>query len=387
MNFLKITNKGLICAEDLMLIGSSSKREQTGKIGMFGSGWKYALSWLIRNDLTPTIYSGQYHLKIGSNVKLHRDTPVQVITVDGQETSLTTQMGPKWTGWMAIREILSNAIDEGGHTITTVWAPEFKGEQDKTVVYIPMNGELSDVMLKFDAYFAFYRKESYVTPVARIFFKTEQSNFNIYRKGIRCFDTSNKTGTDFDFTDININEDRLTNETHINNEIRKVFECPLPTNIFERLLKEGKPEWLPYDINEYCMANIKALLQSGCNFTTPAITRLMGTLFSTPNTLTISDTWYKHLNDLGLVKAPFENFGGTKYNFIRTDAKSVDGLKYCLKGWNLDLKVLSGKTETDCFYENGTVYVKDDTLLTDKQLVGAMFYGMGREEIASLVRD
>ena len=171
MNYLKISNKGLICPEDLMLIGSSTKREQSDKIGMFGSGWKYSLAWLLRNDCKPIIFSGKNQIEVDFAVKMHRTNAVNIITVDGKETSLTTEMGPKWTGWMAIREVLSNAIDEGDHSITTAWMPEFKGFEDTTTIYIPMSSELSDVMLKFDSYFSFYRKESYSNEDCRMLVK------------------------------------------------------------------------------------------------------------------------------------------------------------------------------------------------------------------------
>lgn len=171
MNYLRISNDGLICPEDLILIGSSTKREQTDKIGMFGSGWKYALSWLLRNDCQPKIFSGNSEIVIDINIKLHRNNPVNVITVNGQESSLTTQMGPKWTGWMALREVISNAIDEGGNTLNTVWNPEFAGVEGQTVIYIPMNAELSEVMMKYDMYFSFNRKANYEFEYGRIFVK------------------------------------------------------------------------------------------------------------------------------------------------------------------------------------------------------------------------
>ena len=154
-NYLVISNNGLIEKEDLFLIGSSTKRNQSGKIGMFGSGWKYALSWLIRNDVSPKIFSGLKEIKVDYTVVLHRDNPVKVITVDGEKTSITTSMGPKWNGWMALREIVSNAIDEGGFNMTTILNPKELNNLDEnsTVIYIPINFELSEVLRNFNNYF------------------------------------------------------------------------------------------------------------------------------------------------------------------------------------------------------------------------------------------
>lgn len=385
MNYLRITNKGLICPEDLTLIGSSTKRDAVGKIGMFGSGWKYALAWLLRNDATPHIFSADEEIVIDFNVKMHRTNAVNVITVNGIETSLTTEMGPKWTGWMAIREVLSNAIDEGEHTITTAWLPEFKGVSDQTVVYIPMNGELSDVMLKFDSYFAFYRKHSWQNERVRIFFKSEESNLNVYRKGIRCYDTSTRSKTDFDFNEINISEDRLTSDSAINAEITNLLKAGVPTNILKRILLEERLSWLPGDANEAITANLIELANDGEKFTTHELKKIAGMLFSDPNALMIPAAWFKKLQDLGFVKSPFDNIGG-KQPFIRTDAKDTSGFAYQLSAFNIKMPIHSGKCESNIFFDNGALYVKDDTVLGDKDLVGEMFYCMSRSEIVGLLK-
>jgi len=384
MNYLKITNHGLICVEDLTLIGSSTKREQTGKIGMFGSGWKYALAWLLRNGSSPVILSGNDKIEVDFTVKMHRTNPVNIITINGAETSLTTEMGPKWTGWMAVREILSNAIDEGGHTITTEWLPQFKGIENETVVYIPMNGELSEVMLKFDSYFAFYRKESWKNDKVRLFFKTEESNLNIYRKGIRCFDTTSRTKVDFDFNDIFISEDRLTSVGYIQMAIRDIIRAGIPTSIFLRLLREENMSWLPETTNAPIIESLTELVNEGHKFTTPTLQKLGGMLFSAPDALVIPADWYKKLQDLGLVKSPFENIGGME-PFIRTGAKNVEGISYHLSSLNIKYPVISGKCESDAFVNNGTIYVKDDTIMDDKSLAAEALYKMGRHDFISLM--
>lgn len=48
--YLKIENEGTVPVEAFTLIGASSKRDDSSKIGMFGSGNKYALAYLLRNN-------------------------------------------------------------------------------------------------------------------------------------------------------------------------------------------------------------------------------------------------------------------------------------------------------------------------------------------------
>lgn len=307
MNYLRITNQGLICPEDLTLIGSSTKRD-----------------------------------------------------------------------------VLSNAIDEGEHSITTAWLPEFKGVAGQTIVYIPMNGELSDVMLKFDSYFAFYRKHSWENENVRIFFKTEESQLNIYRKGIRCYDTVSRSKTDFDFNDISISEDRLTNESAINGEIARVVSKGTPTNILKRLLAEERISWFPADANDKIMENLMELIEDGEVFTTKDLKKIGGMLFTNPNSITIPSAWFKKLQDLGLIKSPFESMS-RKQPFIRTDEKNLNGLAYQLSNFNIKMPMYSGKCESDLFYDEGSVYVKDNTTLNDKELVGELFYNMSRHEIVQLL--
>lgn len=386
MNWLRITNNGLICPEDLMLIGSSTKREQTGKIGMFGSGWKYALAWLIRNDCKPIIYSGTEQIDIDFVVKMHRSNIVNVITVNGAETSLTTEMGPKWTGWMALREVISNAIDEGGYSITTNWLPQFSGVDDQTVVYIPMNGELSEVMLKYDSYFAFNRKEAFKNDFGRIFVKQEPSTLNVYRRGIRCYETKHTSCIDVDFAEIDINEDRLAQSYTIGYRMHDIIEDGIPTSLFKKILEEERTEWLPqYSMNDKIFENIKELIESGHNFTTETLKKLGGMLFSMPGALTIPASWYKKLQDLGMVVSPFEVLDADE-QFIRTDAKDLSGTEYHLKGLGFTIELRSGKCESEVFFKNGIGYVKDNTKLDDKAIAAHIIRRMDVNYLVSLMQ-
>lgn len=386
MNYLRISNAGLICAEDLTLIGSSTKREQQGKIGMFGSGWKYALAWLLRNECTPTIFAGEKQIVIDTKIKLHRDNPVSVITVDDLETSLTTEMGPKWSGWMALREVISNAIDEGNHTISTNWSPQMKGIDNETVIYIPMNGELSEVMMKYDKYFAFNRKENYTTKYGRVFLKKEPSEQNIYRRGIRCYDTTNKSMLDFDFNNIDINEDRLCASYNITHEVRKMISEVEDTGLLKLLLTDCEIDCQPWSMNENILERIKELINAGENFTTSTIAKLGGMFFVGENPIFIRVEWYSKLQDLGLVKNPFEMFGDDEA-FMRTDAKKLDGVKYFLDGLGIDISLQSGKTDrSQVLFKNGIGFVRDDTKHSDKELASMILGKMKSDDFINYLK-
>lgn len=372
MNYLKIKNDGLICAEDLMLIGSSTKRDQVGKIGFFGSGWKFALSWLLRNDCKPTIFSGNEKIEVDFLVKMHRDNAVRVITVNGQETSLTTEMGPKWTGWMALREIISNARDEGGDTIESAYNPIMSGEENKTVIYIPLNSELGEVMLKFDNYFAFNRIANYNFTSGRVFVKKEESKLNIYRKGIRCYDTPSESLLDFDLYDVSIDENRLATFWDIGKKIQLIVEENRDSILLKKIIEEEQGHFMPDDKpNENIMIALRGLIDSGETFTTSNIKNLTGSLFASAKALSIPQKWYDHLRDMKLIKSAFQFLAGN-IQFMRTDEKDLKGVEYYLAEYNVKMELQSGSCNKEAIFSNGIGYVKADTVLSDKEIAAKL---------------
>mgnify|MGYP000651360957 CR=1 FL=1 len=87
MKYLRISNKGIINVEALTLLGASTKRGLNGKIGMFGSGNKYALAFLLRNGFEVSIYAGNEKIEIGTEKAQFRDNDFEVITISMDRTA------------------------------------------------------------------------------------------------------------------------------------------------------------------------------------------------------------------------------------------------------------------------------------------------------------
>jgi len=91
-----------------LFLGVSVKRG--GSIGRFGTGLKYAIAWLLRN---------QHEVLINSTPITTRQEEVRgklfdLVYFGDQPAGFTTDLGPDWEGWMAFRELYANALDEGG---------------------------------------------------------------------------------------------------------------------------------------------------------------------------------------------------------------------------------------------------------------------------------
>src|SRR5690606_15504897 len=176
------------------------------KIGMCGSGNKHALAYFVRNGIGVNIFSGENEIQNGTIKKVFRGEEMNVITVNGGETSITDKTGPKWTLWQCIREIYSNAVDEG--IISFELVEEMTKNEDCTSFYLEAKKEVVDF---------FQNKELYLYSNDRFLFECEHGRrlkkhvdkANIYRKGIRCYDTDTKSLYDYDIFDISINESRL----------------------------------------------------------------------------------------------------------------------------------------------------------------------------------
>ncbi|MDD5551491.1 MAG: hypothetical protein PHS34_09540 [Candidatus Omnitrophica bacterium] len=207
MKYLLIKNKGLISIEALHLMGASTKRGDNSKIGMFGTGNKYAISYLLRNNYDLSLFSGLEKINLSLQEKTFRDKVFNVVCINGERTSLTTEMGMQWELWKVIRELYCNAIDEGTSLMYVV--EEIKPIAGETHIYIGITPELELFMNEYDKYFAFNKKTLYENGIGRILGRTGLVA-NFYRKGIRCFDAWQNSIFDYDFNDIKINEERMT---------------------------------------------------------------------------------------------------------------------------------------------------------------------------------
>ena len=115
--WLLIENKGEIDINALILMGGSTKRDDNTKVGYYGSGNKYAIALMLNRGIQFRIFSGSTEMVITTEDVQFRDKQFKKILINGQQTSLTTDMGPQWLEWSAIREWVSNSIDEGDSNI------------------------------------------------------------------------------------------------------------------------------------------------------------------------------------------------------------------------------------------------------------------------------
>lgn len=389
-NYISISNQGLITPEDITLIGSSTKRGNEGKIGQFGSGWKFALAWILRNDLDIKIFSGNEEIVVDFAVKMHRDNPVKILTVNGAETSITSGMGEiDWKGWMALREIVSNAIDEGDEEITTLFNPRFNGVENKTTIFIEMNGELADILRNFNSYFSFERKAIWSNDLIKIYKKEVPSQTVIFRKGIRCWELDHSL-YDFDFTVITINESRLSSDWNVQNAFREALKDLDSPTILLDLLKSISLRNFPSNLSpslKECMielAKTNSFIPKGAD----TISMLLG------SSVTIPDNWYKELRDLEIIPDVFAKlFGKASPDgdfYIREDLEleSKKATYYVSEYLTFVDKVVFVKFLEDqtLKVKGKTIYISDDMNgATVSTLIAKIIYHLSEHEVEDMI--
>jgi len=211
-NYLKIQSQGEIETEAFTLIGASSKRNDSSKIGFFGSGLKYSISALLRNNIDFKVFQGEKEIKFETVDKNFRDEIYKAISVNGQETSMTTTMGGQdWDlPFAPIREIYSNALDEDEDALLKKES-SLHGESGSTTIFIEMNENVNHFFENFDSYFC--NKNPNVihsNEFISIYPTIENDGIRYFRKGILCFhDEKEKPVFNYNSAHFEINESRV----------------------------------------------------------------------------------------------------------------------------------------------------------------------------------
>lgn len=186
---LRIASRGVAAVESFTVLGASSSRGNSDKIGQFGSGAKHAILCALRERLDVTIYCGNTKIVPFTQPQtIHGTDQQRVLFKIGTRTetsSMTLDFGS--LDWrepikMMLREFISNALDAANGVwddivIEKVEKPRAKS--DWTQVFIPLTASVEDYINELSQHFlqATNKQEKVLLP-------QEPGNCRFYRKGV-----------------------------------------------------------------------------------------------------------------------------------------------------------------------------------------------------------
>lgn len=200
-------NEGKIDVRAITTIGVSVK-DSNSAIGFFGSGLKYAIAILLRNNHRITIMSGQDVYKFTTKRENIRDKEFDIVYMNDQQLGFTTELGKTWDMWMAVREIICNCLDEGGT------------HYEETGEVVPNNN--TKVIVEGEEFYSEYKsKHKFMldgTPIYENRFLEfhEGSTNSIFYKGIKVAEVNKPLKYTYNIkSGLVLTEDRtLKNESH-----------------------------------------------------------------------------------------------------------------------------------------------------------------------------
>lgn len=248
MRFIKITSKGEIDIRAFSKMGASSKREDGSKIGMFGSGLKYSIAYLLRKNIPFKVFSGYREVNFSTKEDVFREKIIHSIYINDRETDLTTDMGMDWEHWFVIREIYCNALDETDASISVIVSSNIeslKPLEDFTTFYIKVDDEFDKIINDWNLYFSENRKDVIYEDLKSNHIYSGGENLIIYRKGIRCnFIPKQKSIFSYDLSSVEINESRVVkSEYTLKNDLVGLLRENNDDGVIHRILHNINDCW------------------------------------------------------------------------------------------------------------------------------------------------
>lgn len=226
MKYLKIQNNGILDIRLVALMGGTTKSNDEYKIGQFGTGLKYTLAYLIRNNIDFHIFAGSHRIVIETETEEIKGEQFNIICINGHRTSITDKMGLTWSAWMIIRELWCNALDEGGSvkTVTEVLEPV----ENCTCFYIQITPEIKEVMDNWDRYFVHDIEPIFSNN--RIAIYPGGETLRLYKNGVLIKEEAEcKALFSYDLKSATINELREYNESVDHFIFQCITKCDIKT--------------------------------------------------------------------------------------------------------------------------------------------------------------
>jgi len=257
--YVVMESRGLLEKEAFTLMGASTKRNDDKTIGQFGTGLKYAIAGILREGLDVKIWSGnktENHIHFRTKEIKFKDkvfNQVQYKPISKtrwKDTGFTSEMGLNWTLEDSLREIVANALDEGGFEYDIITdVTEYLNSKDSTRIVIEMNNGVQDYFNNFNNHFSVFRKPLWEEKGLKIFRRGEGKGI-LYLKGVKVFETDKKTIFDYEVTRCDISEQRRATKEEASYRITKLLDY-LPTNFKKEILNKINSEYLEADSPTY----------------------------------------------------------------------------------------------------------------------------------------
>lgn len=227
--YLMIENPGASSADLLTVIGASTSRHQDELIGQFGSGFKYSIALLLRNNIKIKLFLGKQGYEFGSSPTIQKDVCgydayINEVYMRGfvGATKAKKMLGFDKTfgemDWqdptMALREFVSNAVDasvkvQGNFSGCQLFykdEKEVKGEEDTTRIFVEMTSEIEnwDLRKHFMLFDDDYDPKEHIIPKL-----VAKGNLRVYRKGVLVGELPYPSLFDYNLSDISLKECRI----------------------------------------------------------------------------------------------------------------------------------------------------------------------------------
>lgn len=192
MKSIVFRNKGVIDPRSITTFGVSSK-ENAKAIGFFGTGLKYAISILLRNDCKIVVYSDKQVYTFDTVREKIRNDEFDFIRMNGVSLGFTTELGKTWKMWQAFRELWCNCADEHGESYVV----------EDALMVDPVEGETL-IVVTGEPFFDVWADRSSVVLTSEPVFKSESVNIHrgaskyLFYRGIRVFELPNPSRFTYD---------------------------------------------------------------------------------------------------------------------------------------------------------------------------------------------